>query len=108
MTKVKEITPKELKAKFDQNDDFYLLDVRNPDEPEICTIGGELIPLGELAENLDKIPTDNMIVVYCRSGGRSGKAVQIIQSELNLEEVYNLAGGILRYSDDVDSSLVKY
>ena len=108
MTKVKEITPKELKAKIDSKDDFYLLDVRNPDEPEICSIGGELIPLPTLAENLDKIPSDKMVIVYCRSGGRSGKAVQIIQSELKLEEVYNLAGGILRYSDDVDSTLEKY
>ena len=105
---IKEITPKELKAKIDQKDDFYLLDVRNPDELEICSIGGELIPLGDLSDNLNKIPNDKMIIVYCRSGGRSGKAVQIIQSELKLEEVYNLAGGILRYSDDVDSSLEKY
>ena len=105
---MKEITPKELKALFDSGADFQLIDVREPHEITIATIGGENIPLGTIMQNTDSIARDKQVIIYCRSGARSGNAVVALEQHLGLDNLYNLKGGILRYSDDVDSSLQKY
>lgn len=105
---MKELTPKELKALIDSGADFQLIDVREPHEVQIASIGGENIPLGTIMQNTDKISEDKQVVIYCRSGGRSGQAVAALEQYLGHDNLYNLKGGILRYSDDVDSSLQKY
>jgi adenylyltransferase/sulfurtransferase len=105
---MKEITPKELKALMDSGADFQLIDVREPHEIAIASIGGENIPLGSIMQNTDKIAEDKQVIIYCRSGARNGNAVLALEQQLGLDNLYNLKGGILRYSDDVDSSLQKY
>ncbi|MCB0319841.1 MAG: hypothetical protein KDD60_02880 [Bdellovibrionales bacterium] len=103
-----EITPKELKLWQDEGRDFFLLDVREPHERDIVSIGGELIPMGQFQDSLDRIPKDKPVVIYCRSGGRSAFVVQQLVNSHGYIEVYNLAGGVLQYSDDVDPDLPKY
>ena len=105
---IPQITPRELKARLDRDDDLFLLDVREPHEREICQIGGELIPKDSVAHNLDKLPRDKEIVVYCRSGGRSQWVAQALKALHGFNNVTNLAGGVLRWSDEVDSSVQKY
>lgn len=105
---IPQITPKELKARMDRGDDLFLLDVREPHEREICNIGGELIPKGTVASNLSRIPRDKEVVVYCRSGGRSQAIAQALKGQHGYERVANLAGGMLRWSDDVDPTSAKY
>ena len=105
---IKEITANELAEMKEKGEDFQLIDVREPHEREIASIEGELIPLATIAEAKDKISKDKKVVMYCRSGGRSGKAVHYLQSQFGFDNLYNLKGGILAYADEIDPSLTKY
>lgn len=105
---IPQITPKELEARMAQGDDLFLLDVREPHERKICNIGGELIPKDTIAANLFRIPRDKDVIVYCRSGGRSQAVAQALKGQHGYERVTNLAGGMLRWADDVDPTSAKY
>lgn len=106
--KFPEIAPLELKAKLDAGDDVFVLDVREPHEYDIAKIEGTtLIPLGQLAQRVDELDSTADIVVHCKSGVRSGKAQKLL-SDMGFSRVTNLAGGILRWADDVDPSIAKY
>jgi rhodanese-related sulfurtransferase len=105
---VKQILPKELKARLDAGEQITLIDVREPHEREICHIGGTLIPKDTVAQRVDQIPKSGDVVIYCRSGGRSQFVVQELQSKFGYTNLINLAGGVLRWSDEVDSSVTKY
>ena len=105
---VPQITPQQLKARLDAGDDLFLLDVREVHERDICNIGGDLIPKDTVANSLDRIPKDKEIVVYCRSGGRSDWVARELVGRHGFSRVSNLAGGMLRWSDDVDPTMKKY
>lgn len=98
-----EITVQQLKAKLDKNEDFHLIDVREPYEYEEANIGGKLMPLGELMDFLDEMEDwkEDEIVVMCRSGNRSGKA-QIFLETNGFENVLNLKGGILAWQNEIE------
>jgi len=103
-----DITPAQLKTMMDADADLYVLDVREPHEIAICAIEGtHKIPLGQIAERYAEVPTDRPVVVHCKLGGRSAQAVELLQSK-GYDKVKNMAGGILGWIDDVDSSLQKY
>ena len=104
---MKEVTAKELKAMMDAKEDFQLIDVREQREFDFANIGGELIPLNTIPDNLDKIARDKKVVVYCRSGARSGNAIMYLEKQ-GFTDLYNLKGGILAWSDEVDPSIQKY
>ena len=101
------ILPKELKQRLDQGENLTLIDVREENERDICHIGGSLIPLAQVPERVNEIPRDTPVVVYCRSGGRSGKAIEYLQGQ-GFTNLINLSGGVLRWSDEVDASIEKY
>jgi adenylyltransferase/sulfurtransferase len=106
-TTVPEITPKELKARLDHGDDLYILDVREPHEYQICNIGGHLIPLGELPRRVHELDSSQEIVAHCRSGKRSAEASEFLR-KAGFRKIWNLKGGILAWSDEVDPSVPKY
>ncbi len=102
------ITPTALKARFDSGDRPFLLDVRNPEEIMICRIeGSTVIPLPELPRRLDELDRNQAIVVHCKSGARSAKAVDLLKAA-GFARVTNLTGGILGWIDEVDPSLPRY
>lgn len=102
------ITALDLKQKFDRRDKFVLVDVREPFEYEITHIpGSKLIPLGELPARLSELDSADDIVLQCKSGGRSAKALRILQ-EAGFRKLSNLEGGITAWSDDVDPTVPKY
>jgi len=105
---VKNITPRDLKTMLDNKEDIQVIDVREPHEYKQCNIGAELIPKGEVFENLDKIRKDVPVIIHCKSGGRSTQIIRELQSREGYTNLINLEGGILRWSDDVDSSILKY
>lgn len=105
---MKEVTVQELKALIDNKADFQLIDVREPHEYQIANLGGELIPLGQVDAQADKISRDKQVVVHCRSGARSGNAIQFLEQKYGLNNLYNLKGGILAWSDQIDPSVPKY
>ncbi|MEI7770225.1 MAG: molybdopterin-synthase adenylyltransferase MoeB [Chloroflexales bacterium] len=104
-----EITPSELAELLQTAGRPYLLDVRNPYEVAIASISGtdKVIPVDQLPERLSELDTSLEMVVYCRSGARSGRAVELLKSA-GFRKVKNLVGGILRWADDVDTSVAKY
>ncbi len=105
---IQEISAKELKAKMDRKEKFTLIDVREPNEWDICRIpGAKLIPLGTVAERVSELDSADEIVVNCHFGGRSAKACDLLQ-KIGFKKVKNLAGGIDAWSQDVDSSVARY
>jgi sulfur-carrier protein adenylyltransferase/sulfurtransferase len=106
-TNLPEITPRELKSRLDRGDDLYILDVREPHEYQICNLNGHLIPLGELSRRVSELDSSREIVAHCRSGKRSADAVEFLQ-KAGFRKIWNLKGGILAWSDEVDSSVPKY
>ncbi len=98
----------ELKRKIDAKEDFFLLDVREPNEFQIGRIpGSTLIPLGEVPQRVSEIPRDKEIIVHCKMGGRSARAASFLR-EQGYTNVKNLKGGILDWSDKIDPSVPKY
>lgn len=105
---MKEITVEELKSLKDSGADFQLVDVREPHEHEICDIGGELIPQGQIPASVDKISRDKQVVIHCRSGARSGNMVQWLEKNHGFTNLYNLKGGILAWAKDIDPEMPTY
>lgn len=87
--------------------DFVLVDVREPHEYEICNLGGQLIPLKTLPTRLSELDAAAHVVVHCRSGGRSAKAVELLRAS-GFANAWNLQGGILAWIDRIDPSLTRY
>jgi adenylyltransferase/sulfurtransferase len=99
---------RELKRKIDAKEDFFLLDVREPNEYQIGKIpGSTLIPLGEVPQRVSEIPRDKGIIVHCKMGARSAKAAAFLRQQ-GYTNVKNLKGGILDWSDKIDPSVPKY
>ena len=105
---MQEITVHQLKSMIDAKEDFQLIDVREEYEYDICQIGGELIPMGEVADQVEKISKDKKVVVHCRSGKRSASIIQMLEQEHGYKNLYNLKGGILAWADEIDTSVSKY
>ncbi len=105
---MKEISVLELKKKIDNKEDFQLIDVREEHEFEICNINGELIPMGNILNETDRISKDKMVVIHCKSGARSGVIVNELEKRFGYTNLYNLKGGILAYAREVDPSLTTY
>ncbi len=99
--------PKELKRRLDAGEDLVVLDVRERHEHAFCNIGGTLIPLGELTARVGELDPSRETVVYCRTGVRSASAVGFLR-DAGFEKVWNLAGGIHAWSDQIDPSIPKY
>jgi sulfur-carrier protein adenylyltransferase/sulfurtransferase len=105
---VPEITVKELAERLKRKDKFTLVDVREPHEYQIAKIpGSKLIPLGEVANRANELDTADDIVVHCKSGMRSAKAIKVLQ-QMGFRKLRNVKGGILAWSDEVDPSVPKY
>lgn len=102
---IKEFSVSELKSRLDAGDEIFLLDVREPSEAEAASIGGTLIPLGQLPERVNEVPRDRVVVIYCRSGGRSDYAVNLLRQAHNFSNVFNLRGGILAWAELIDPAL---
>jgi len=104
---IPQISVKDLKARRDRSEDFFLLDVREPYEYQIAQIGGTLIPQNDVPNRLAEIPRDREIIVQCRSGARSQRIAEFLKQS-GYTQVANLAGGILAWSDEIDPSVQKY
>jgi adenylyltransferase/sulfurtransferase len=103
-----ETTVEELKQRLDRGDKVFILDVRNPEEYQICRIpGSKLLPLPELPNRFRELDPSVEMVVHCKSGMRSAKAIQFLRQQ-GFTRLKNLKGGILAWADRVDRSMPKY
>jgi adenylyltransferase/sulfurtransferase len=105
---MKEISPKELKKMIDSKEEFQLIDVREQDEVDIATLGGEHIPMADVMNEVARISRDKKVIVHCRSGKRSAAVIHALEANHGFTNLYNLQGGILAYADEVDQQLTKY
>ena len=105
-----EISVEELKAKIDNGDKFFLLDVREEFETKIASLGGKLIPINSLANRFEEIMSEkeNEVIVYCRTGNRSHYATEFLREQCGFKNAKNLIGGIHTWHDRIDSSVKKY
>ena len=107
---IPEMTPTELEERLKQEQPLLLVDVREPHEIQIAdlpSVGQLRIPVGQFLDRLEELDPEENLVIYCRSGARSGWAVQQLQ-ERGYEKVWNLRGGVLSWREDVDPSLTAY
>lgn len=102
------MTVHELKELREAGDNHFLLDVREPHEQSISRItGAVLIPLGELGTRTAELPRDRRILVHCKSGGRSARAVSLLRDQ-GFENVWNISGGIIAWAREIDPSMAEY
>jgi adenylyltransferase/sulfurtransferase len=107
-TSSSEMTVEELKSRLDRGDQVFILDVRNPPEFEIGRIPGSvLLPLPELPQRLAEVPRDREVVVHCKSGMRSQKAIAFLKQQ-GYSNLVNLQGGILAWAERIDPAVPKY
>ena len=103
-----EITPQELKSRLDQKENLLLIDVREPDEYDICRIeGSKLIPMRELPGKLDELDPKNSIVLYCHHGMRSLQAVNWLRKQ-GFDKTESLQGGIEAWAEEIDPKMERY
>ena len=103
-----EITPAEVKARLDRGEKLHLVDVREPWECDLCRIeGAKLVPLGSLAASLQSLPDVDEVICYCHHGMRSLDAAAWLRFQ-GIEKTKSLAGGIERWSLEVDPKVPQY
>jgi rhodanese-related sulfurtransferase len=102
------VTPRELKERLDRGDPIFLLDVREPDEVEMASIGGaHVIPSGQILMRAAEVPKDKDVVIFCHIGARSMMAAYQLKRK-GWTRVANMTGGIEAWSLEVDSSVPRY
>lgn len=99
---MKSITAKELQQLIQDKKDFQLIDVREPDEHDAFNIGGDLIPLGEIASRQEMIEKHKPVILYCRKGIRSQFAIQKLEDRFPFKNLYNLIGGVDAWKKTLD------
>jgi sulfur-carrier protein adenylyltransferase/sulfurtransferase len=105
---VGELTPSQLAERMARGEDFDLIDVREPYEWNIARLAGaRLVPMGTFERAIGELDPDRTIILYCRSGARSAHAARQLQSA-GFRRVWNLVGGINRWSTDVDPTIPRY
>jgi adenylyltransferase/sulfurtransferase len=103
-----ETTVEELKQRLDRGEKVFILDVRNPEEYQISRIpGSTLIPLPSLPQRFAELDREREMVVHCKSGMRSQKAIQFLRQQ-GFTKMKNLKGGILAWADRIDPTMPKY
>ena len=103
-----EITPAETKRRLDRGEKLMLVDVREPWEAEICRIeGAKLIPMGSIPANLQALDSDDAVICYCHHGMRSLDVAVWLRAQ-GVERAKSLAGGIERWSLEIDPRVPRY
>ena len=105
---VKEIQPTQLAERLERGEKLEIIDVREPYEWQIGHIpGARLVPLDQIAEEIPRLDKRRETILYCKVGARSAYAAQQL-AKAGVADVRNLAGGILRWIDDVDPTMPRY
>jgi len=100
-----DITVEELKQMLDRKEDFLLVDVRNPDEFALCEItGSKKLPLPEFPDRFGELPKDKLVVLHCKMGGRSARALQFLRGQ-GYTKLKNVAGGITAWAERIDTTM---
>lgn len=107
MSVIPQMSVIELKQRIDQGTAPVVIDVREPNEYQICNLGARLIPMNTVPARLEEIPRDRDVVVHCKSGMRSQRVAEFL-AQNGYTRVSNLAGGILAWAAEIDPTMQKY
>jgi len=99
------ISAEELNQKMKESDDFFIIDIREQYEYEVANIGSKHIPMGEICDRINEIPSDKTNVIMCRSGKRAEAVANILSTDFNRSNVVILEGGILAWKENVEPTL---
>jgi adenylyltransferase/sulfurtransferase len=103
-----EISPQQLRERLDRGDKLLLIDVREPDEHQICRIdGAKLIPMRTIPANLQALDTGDDVICYCHHGMRSMDVAVWLRHQ-GVETAQSLAGGIERWAVEIDPKVPRY
>jgi sulfur-carrier protein adenylyltransferase/sulfurtransferase len=105
---MKQITVIELKTKLDSGESVQIIDVREEYEVEICSIGGEHIPMSEVLTSSQKIKRDIPVIIHCRGGNRAAAVIQALENNFQFNNLYNLQGGIMAWAEQIDPAMETY
>lgn len=96
------ISAHDLKKKLEKDEEILLIDVREPFENKEYNIGGALIPMNSVFENLSSIPKDKPVIIYCAKGIRSAIVIQRLEEKFGYTNLINLSGGIYSWKKDME------
>jgi adenylyltransferase/sulfurtransferase len=102
---MKEVTVHELLQLKQAGENFQLIDVREEHEFETGNLEGELIPLSQIPDNIERINKQKQVIIHCKSGSRSSQAIQWLEKTYSFENLYNLKGGIAAWAREIDPSI---
>jgi len=102
---MKEVTVTELKSMMDAKEIFQLIDVRELHEFDYSNINGELIPVGDIVQQPERVSRDKKVVIHCRSGVRSAAVLAALEKQYGFDNLYNLKGGIVAYKNEIDPTI---
>ncbi len=105
---IKELTVHELRELKDSGKYYFLVDVRGPEEYAYANLDATLIPMQEIPERFKEIPREGMVIVHCHHGGRSKKVIAWLEQAHGYSNLYNLAGGIHAWSEEIDTGVPSY
>jgi adenylyltransferase/sulfurtransferase len=105
---MKEISVDELKEMRDKGEIFQLIDVREPNEFEICSLGGDEIPMSQIMARYTEISKEKKVIIHCKSGKRSANVINALEQNLGYNNLYNLEGGILAWAEEIDPEMDQY
>ncbi len=106
---IEEISASDAKKAMDDGSDIQLIDVRQPDEYAFAKIeGSKLIPLGEIVRRMNELDPEREAIIHCKMGGRSAKAIEMLQQAGYQGKLRNMKGGITAWSNEVDPKVPKY
>lgn len=105
---MKTITPQALAELKNNKTPHQLIDVREPHELAICSIGGEVIPMGEILTSPELINKEGQVIIHCRTGQRAASVIDALERHFGFDNLYNLEGGIIAYAEQIDHTLEIY
>lgn len=105
---MKHIDVQALKQMRDNHTPHQLIDVREIHEVELCSIGGEHIPMGEIIDRHTEVRNDIPVIVHCRSGSRSMAVITALENHFGYTNLHNLTGGIMAWAREIDPSIEVY
>lgn len=108
MDPLKSINVQELKWKLDQGEEIMLLDVREEFEREICKLDGMHIPMNQIPGQVENLPREKPLILYCHHGMRSANVQKYLADNHGFDNLYNLEGGIHAWAEEVDEEMEKY
>jgi rhodanese-related sulfurtransferase len=103
-----QISPSDVKSLLNRNEDLLLIDVREPWETQLCSLpGAQLIPMGAIPANLQKLDVEGNVICYCHHGVRSLDVAVWLRSQ-GLSGAKSMTGGIDRWSAEIDPTVPRY